>query len=50
MKKLKSIFKVGDKVLVLLPTVIHPQARHSGCSLIIKKVDDVDYSVHIPNK
>ena len=44
-------FKVGDKVLVLLPIVNHPlQARYAGPYLVMKKVNEVDYIIHTPDR
>lgn len=43
-------FKVGDKVLVLLPIPNQPlQAWYSGPYVIIKKVNEVDYVVDTPD-
>ena len=44
-------FNVGDKVLVLLPLKNHTlQARYSGPYLILKKVNDVDYVINMPDR
>ena len=50
-KSKKRCFKVGDRVLALLPTLQQPlQARYCGPYLIIKKVNDVDYVINMPDR
>lgn len=44
-------FKVGDKVLVLLPLQNHPlQARYFGPYSVAKKVNEVDYVINTPDR
>ena len=44
-------FKVGDKVLALLPIPYQPlQARYSGPYVITKKVSEVDYVIDTPDQ
>ena len=44
-------FKVGDKVLALLPIPYQPlQARYSGSYAISKKVSEVDYVIDTPDR
>jgi len=44
-------FKVGDKVLVLLPLQNHPlQARYFGPYSVARKVNEVDYVINTPNR
>ena len=51
-KRAKSrSFKVGEKVLVLLPIPQQPlQARYFGLYTVIQKVNDVDYIVDTPDR
>lgn len=47
----KRSFKVGEKVLTLLPVLKNPlQARFSGPYLITKKINEVNYIVHTPDR
>ena len=47
----QRIFKIGDKVLVLLPIPGHAlQARYCGPYLIEKKLNEVDYVVYMPER
>ena len=44
-------FKVGDKVLALLPVPTQPlQARYLGPYVIAEKVNEVDYIVNTPGR
>ena len=44
-------FRVGDKVLVLLPLQNHPlQARYFGPYSVAKKVNEVDYVINTPDR
>lgn len=44
-------FKAGDKVLVLLPIQNHAlQARYCGPYFVAKKVSNVDYIIHTPDR
>ena len=44
-------FRVGDKVLVLLPLQDHPlQARYFGPYSVAKKVNEVDYVINTPDR
>ena len=50
-KAQKRTFKPGDKVMVKLPIPGHPlQVRYSGPYVIEKKVNEVDYVVHMPER
>ena len=50
-KAQKRTFKPGDKVLVILPIPGHPlQARYCGLYVIEKKVNEVVYVVHMPER
>ena len=50
-KAQKRTFKPGDKVLVILPIPGHPlRARYCGLYVIEKKVNEVDYVVHMPER
>ena len=50
-KSKKRCFKVGDRVLALLPILQQPlQARYCGPYLIIRKVNDVDYVINTPDR
>jgi len=47
----KRTFKVGDKVLILLPVQGQPlQARYGGSFTIDKKINDADYLVNTPGR
>ena len=44
-------FRVGEKVLVLLPIPQHPlQARYCGPYVVTKKVSDLDYVIDTPDR
>ena len=50
-KAQKRTFKPGDKVLVILPIPGHPlRARYCSPYVIEKKVNEVDYVVHMPER
>ena len=50
-KARKRSFRVGDKVLALLPIPQQPlQARYCGPYLITRKVSDVDYVIATPDR
>ena len=47
----KRIFKLGDKVLVILPIPGHPlRARFCDPYIVERKVNDVDYVVYMPER
>ena len=44
-------FRVGEKVLVLLPIPQHPlQARYCGPYVVTKKISDLDYVIDTPDR
>ena len=44
-------FRVGDKVLILLPLQNHPlQVRYFGPYSVAKKVNEVDYVINTPDR
>ena len=44
-------FNPGDKVLVLLPIFGNPlQARHHGLYVIEKRISDLNYIIHTPDR
>ena len=50
-KSKKRCFKVGDRVLALLPVLQQPlQARYCGPYLITRKINDVDYVIEMPDR
>ena len=50
-KAQQRIFKMGEKVLALLPLPRQLlQARFCGPYIIIKKVGDVNYVIHTPDR